>query len=70
MYEYLTKEIIIKFNSNISIDNILNEFGKDRLEAYQIYSNDYYDSRLQIGKYKIPIGTRYIVYFKRYIKEV
>ena len=46
MWEYTTKEIKIERNSSLSIDDKLNELGKEGWEAFSILSQPYYDSRL------------------------
>lgn len=65
MWEYITKEIKIERNSSLSIDDKLNELGKEGWEAFSILSEPFYDHRLQIGKYKIQSATIYRVKLKR-----
>ena len=64
-FEYTTKEIKIERNSSLSIDDKLNELGRNGWEAFSILSQPYYDSRLQIGKYKIQSAIIHIVKLKR-----
>ena len=66
-FEYTTKEIKIERNSSLSIDDKLNELGKEGWEVFSILSQPYYDHRLQIGKYKIQSATIYTVKLKRKI---
>lgn len=66
-WQYDTKTFIIKDNSKFNIDDELNELGKIGWEAYSIVSEPYYDSRLQIGKYKIRTGMSYTVKIKRIV---
>lgn len=68
MWEYTTKEIKIERNSSLSIDDKLNELGKEGWEAFSIESEPYYDRRLQIGKYKIQSATIHIVKLKRCVE--
>jgi len=68
MWEYTTKKIKIERNSSISIDDKLNELGKDGWEAFSISSQPYYDSRLQIGKYKIQSATIHTVSLKKRVE--
>lgn len=68
MWEYTTKEIKIERNSNLSIDDKLNELGKDGWEAFSILSEPYYDHRLQIGKYNIQSATTHTVKLKRRVE--
>lgn len=46
MWEYLTKTIGIDFKSTLTIDDKLNELGKEGWEAFSISSEKYYDPRL------------------------
>lgn len=68
MWEYTTKEIKIERNSSLSIDDKLNELGKDGWEAFSILSEPCYDHRLQIGKYKIQSATIHTVKLKRRVE--
>jgi hypothetical protein len=68
MWEYTTKEIKIERNSKLSIDDKLNELGKEGWEAFSILSEPYYDPRLQIGKYKIQSANIYTVKLKRRVE--
>jgi hypothetical protein len=68
MWEYTTKEIKIERNSSSSIDDNLNELGKEGWEAFSILSQPYYDSRLQIGKYKIQSAMIHTVKLKRRVE--
>ena len=67
-FEYTTKEIKIERNSSLSIDDKLNELGKEGWEVFSILSQQYYDIRLQIGKYKIQSATIYTVKLKRRVE--
>lgn len=68
MWEYTTKEIKIERNSSSSIDDKLNELGKEGWEAFSILFQPYYDSRLQIGKYKIQSAMIHTVKLKRRVE--
>ena len=47
MWEYTTKEIKIERNSSLSIDDKLNELGKEGWEAFSILSQQKNSIKLQ-----------------------
>jgi len=67
MWVYKTEKFKIDNNSEISVDDKLNEYGKESWEAFSIENTPYYDSRLQIRNHKIQTGVIYQVRFKKHI---
>jgi hypothetical protein len=67
MWEYKTEQFKVELRGNKTCDDILNKFGKKGWEAFSIEKEPYFDSKLQIGKYKIHTADIYEVKLKRYV---
>ena len=68
MWEYKTEQFKVELKGDKTCDDVLNEFGKEGWEAFSIEKNQYFNRRLQIGKYKIHTANMYYVKLKRRVE--
>lgn len=68
MFEYKTENFEIIIGSVITVDDKLNEFGKDGWECFNIDKNPIYGE--QYGKYMIHTSNKYFVKLKRCVSVI